>query len=267
MFRIGQFATLAGVTAKALRHYDRLGLFSPAWVDPATGYRVYTATQLPALRRIVALRDLGVPLSEVAGLIDGGEDLRDVLRRRRRELEAQRRRVERTLAALDITVAMPAAGPDVVVRTVGGERIATLRRTLRPDDGLDVLFDEVEAVVRDAGKRASRPPGAIVHHTDRAGRWDVEAWVPVTAAVTAGKVTTRHLPGGRMATALHRGDYESLHHTRDGLLEWIAGSGLRASGPERFVYLQFGADPGLRLPSPFLARRSEELLTEIQIPV
>ena len=267
MFRIGEFARLGGVTAKALRHYDTLGLFAPAWVDPATGYRGYVATQLPELRRIVALRDLGVPLAEVADLVSGGADLRQVLARRRGDLEAHRRRVERTLKTLDITVAASTGGPDVVVRTVEAERVASIRTTLSAAEGLDSLFDEVEAAVRDAGKRAHRPPGSIDHRRHTDGRWDVEAWVPVTGTVAVGRVTTTRLTGGRMAASLHRGGYETLGDTHDALVGWVAGSGLRRTGPARFVYLQFGADAGLRVPAPFLTDRTGDLLTEIQVPV
>lgn len=267
MFRIGQFAELGGVTAKALRHYDAIGLFAPAWVDPATGYRFYTATQLPVLRRIVALRDLGVPLSEVVALADGGADLRMVLQRRRQRLEAERRRVESTLAALDITVSRSPNGPDVVMRTVEAERVASLRTTLAPGEGLDVLFDEVETAVRDAGHRAHRPPGSIDHRLHTDGHWDVEVWVPVTGSVAVGRVTTRRLPGGRMAAILHRGPYRTLGSTHDALMRWVAAAGLRQGGPVRTVYLQFGADPALEVPAPFLAARSADLLTEIQVPV
>ena len=69
MFRIAEFAALAGTTPKVLRDHDRAGLFRPAWVDRATGYRGYTASQLPALRRILALRDLGVSVADLRRLV------------------------------------------------------------------------------------------------------------------------------------------------------------------------------------------------------
>ena len=62
MFTIGSFAELTGVSAKRLRHYDTLELFRPAWTDPDSHYRYYLAAQIPELQRIVALRDLGIPL-------------------------------------------------------------------------------------------------------------------------------------------------------------------------------------------------------------
>src|SRR3954453_20322191 len=60
VFTIGAFAGFSGISAKALRLYDRMVLFRPAWTDGATGYRYYSAAQLPELRRIVALRDTGM---------------------------------------------------------------------------------------------------------------------------------------------------------------------------------------------------------------
>ena len=129
MFRIGEFARLGGVSAKMLRAYDALGLFRPVWVDPSSGYRFYSPAQLPELRRIVALRHMDVSLAEIAGLVAGGGDLRSVLERRRHELEREREEVERRLRALDITVESAAAGrpgPDVVLRRVAPELVATL---------------------------------------------------------------------------------------------------------------------------------------------
>src|SRR6476659_5607611 len=60
MFTVGGFARLAGVSARVLRAYDASGLLVPAWVDPSSGYRYYSPAQLPGLRRIQALRDVGL---------------------------------------------------------------------------------------------------------------------------------------------------------------------------------------------------------------
>src|SRR5918994_8021656 len=113
MFPIGQFARLAGISAKQLRAYDALGLFRPVWVHPPSLYRYYSPAQLPELRRILALRQLGMPIQEILGLLGGG-DLRLALERRRAELEHERRRAEERLVALDISV----GDTDVVVRPV-----------------------------------------------------------------------------------------------------------------------------------------------------
>src|SRR5215211_3219830 len=66
MFRIGEFSQIAKVTIDTLRHYDALGLLKPVKVDPFTGYRYYSAKQLLSLHRILALKEIGFSLEEIA---------------------------------------------------------------------------------------------------------------------------------------------------------------------------------------------------------
>jgi DNA-binding transcriptional MerR regulator len=67
--QIGRFARLTGLTVKALRHYDELGLLRPAAVDPETGYRTYEAEQVERAEQIRTLRRLELPLDEIAALL------------------------------------------------------------------------------------------------------------------------------------------------------------------------------------------------------
>jgi DNA-binding transcriptional MerR regulator len=67
---IGRFARLTGLTVKALRHYDEVGLLEPASVDADTGYRYYSASQTARAEAIRRLRRLELPLEEVATLLD-----------------------------------------------------------------------------------------------------------------------------------------------------------------------------------------------------
>ncbi|MBK9471734.1 MAG: MerR family transcriptional regulator [bacterium] len=92
MFRIGEFSRLAQVTVKALRLYDERGLLVPARVDRSSGYRFYSARQLPRLQRIMALKDLGLTLQEIGDLLDeepGLAEIRGMLRLRRAQLERE----------------------------------------------------------------------------------------------------------------------------------------------------------------------------------
>ncbi|HEX7173066.1 MAG TPA: MerR family transcriptional regulator [Candidatus Limnocylindria bacterium] len=251
MFQIGQFARLAGISAKQLRAYDALGLFRPVWVDPSSLYRYYSPAQLPELRRILALRQLGMPIEEILGLIGGGE-LRVALDRRRAELERERRMAEERLAALDITV----GDTDVVLRPVAVEPVAVMT----VDADAATAFDVLEAHVRDAGRRAHRPPGAIPS-------WR-EIFVPVTGPIPETKdITYRRLPAMRAASVIHHGSYGGVAAVRAALLRWVAASGLAPAGPMRTLYLQFGADPSLRLPPGWVVDRSADLVTELQQPV
>ncbi len=77
---IGQFARRSLLSPKALRLYDRQGLLEPAEVDPVNGYRRYRESQLADARLIARLRQLDMPLAEVARVIAAPDDRRsDVL--------------------------------------------------------------------------------------------------------------------------------------------------------------------------------------------
>ena len=179
-----QFARLGGISAKQLRAYDALGLFRPVWVDPSSGYRYYSPAQLPELRRILALRQLGMPLDEIGVLARGG-DMAQALDRRREVLERERRIVEDRLIALDITVS-EAGGADVVLRPIAVEPVAVMA----VDDAVEDAFYELESHVRDVGRRAHRPPGAIPAQR--------EIFVPVSGPVPETDDRYRRLPAVRV---------------------------------------------------------------------
>jgi DNA-binding transcriptional MerR regulator len=260
MFRIAAFADLGGVSSKVLRDYDRLGIFRPAWTDRYTGYRLYTPAQLPDLRRILALRDLGVGLAEIRAHMVDGADLRAVLERRQAALESARREVDRRLASLGISLASPAdaAATDVVVRTLPAELVATLDiSATNGDEGR--AFYELERRIHGAGVRANRPPGTLFADDL------VLVYVPVRRSAEG--LDVRRLPAVQAGTLLHRGSYETFGATERILREWVDASGLRPLGGYRIVYLQFGAEADLRLPANYVVDTDAALLTELQIPV
>jgi serine/threonine protein phosphatase PrpC/lambda repressor-like predicted transcriptional regulator len=69
MLTIGEFAQATGLTAKALRLYDDLGLLAPADVDERTGYRRYTPDQVDRAKLVARLRSAGVPLRRIATIV------------------------------------------------------------------------------------------------------------------------------------------------------------------------------------------------------
>ena len=125
MFGIGTVADLANVSVRTLRYYDELGLLRPQWVDPDSGYRWYSAEQLHRLHRILALRDLGVRLGDIAVLLESEmstEELHGILLLRRAEahdrMAAEADRLARVEARLHQLEEPTTGAYDVVVKTV-----------------------------------------------------------------------------------------------------------------------------------------------------
>lgn len=111
-----EFAELAGVTVRALHHYDRLRLLRPR--RTSAGYRLYVMRDLERLEQIVALKFLGIPLQRIGELLDQDHrGLAEVLQSQRRALEEKRRRLDRAIAAVreaERTV-RPGKQPDAAV--------------------------------------------------------------------------------------------------------------------------------------------------------
>lgn len=90
MYTISEMASIFGVSRQTLIYYDKIGLFAPAEVNEK-GYRFYSPTQIPLMRLICMLRDLGVDLDEIMRLT-GSYDVAEMankLRERVSELDGQ----------------------------------------------------------------------------------------------------------------------------------------------------------------------------------
>jgi hypothetical protein len=66
---------------------------------------------------------------------------------------------------------------------------------------------------------------------------------------------------------IHRGPYDGIAAARRALETWSAAAGLIAAGPLRIIYLQFGAEPELKVPRGYVVDRAADLVTELQLPV
>ena len=97
--RVQEFAGMAGVTVRALHHYDRLGLLRPRRT-PA-GYRVYSARDLERLEQVVALKFLGIPLKQIKTVLErDANGLGAALRMQRTVLEQKRRMLDMAIQAI-----------------------------------------------------------------------------------------------------------------------------------------------------------------------
>jgi MerR family transcriptional regulator, thiopeptide resistance regulator len=96
-----EFAQRAGVTIRALHHYDRLGLLKPSG-RTAAGYRLYTDRDLVRLEQIVALKFIGFPLSQIREVLNRTDvDVMAMLRQQRRIIAEKRDHLDRAIGAIE----------------------------------------------------------------------------------------------------------------------------------------------------------------------
>lgn len=267
MYTIGEFAAAGRVSVRMLRHYDSIGLLTPASVDERTGYRRYGTGQLSRLLRIVELRRFGCGLEDVARVMDASDEpaaLRGVLEQRRRELEA-------SVAA------------DTALLRVLGERLHRLEGTTMteithrriepvtvyaasataPGGGpenvtpvVDVVLPALESALTAAGRELIEP-GVFWYEASETSE-DLTVFVSYTA-------DAEPMPGQGYevitlpeiedaAVLIHRGEMSRIGDSWMALMDAVAAAGHRVVGPCREVYLEAEGP-------------QSEWVTELQVPI
>src|SRR5678815_5707493 len=137
MFRIGEFSIIAQVPGSVLRYYDQIGLLKPAHIDQFTGYRYYTANQLPQLHRILALKELGLSLEQITQLMNdevSSDELRGMLTLRKAQVEQAMQeelaRLKQIEARLQFIEAPHQPTFDIVLKQVPAQRYLSMREVL-----------------------------------------------------------------------------------------------------------------------------------------
>jgi len=105
-----EFAKRAGVTVRALHHYDRLGLLKPSGRTHA-GYRVYSDRDFARLEQIVALKFIGFPLFQIRDILRRKDtDLGAALQHQRQILAEKRDHLDRAVQAIERAEKVVSAG-------------------------------------------------------------------------------------------------------------------------------------------------------------
>ena len=103
-FTVGELAKLTGITVRTLHHYDEIGLVQPSDRSRA-GYRLYSDDDVLRLQQVLVYKELGMPLDEIAAVLDDPAfDRGKALERHRAALVAKRDRLDRMLASLDAAI-------------------------------------------------------------------------------------------------------------------------------------------------------------------
>ena len=135
LFQIGDVAKMFHLSVGSLRHYEKMGLVKPEYIDEYTGYRYYSTRQFECLNTIRYLRVLGVSLPKIEGFLKNRNlekiqemllQQREVVIRKQAELKGIERKIENRLQQLQDAVFLPK--DTIQVRSIAPRRIAYLRK-------------------------------------------------------------------------------------------------------------------------------------------
>lgn len=276
MYLIGEFSKIGQVSGRQLRHYDQLGLLNPEHIDPKTGYRYYSAKQLPRLNRILALKEMGMSLDQIKRMLDdevSPDELRGMLMMKKAQIEpilheelARVRYIESRIAQINLEGSME--DYDIVLKSVPAKKFLSIREVCPSlDDGRRIAQEMVKLLPAKIGKNAMGYFTAVSYSEDfTLENIDIEFGFQLDQPIDDDLViplsngelmTVSELPAeDYMLTVTRLGDPILGHGSYAALGMWAEANGYKFTGDVREVFINY--EPPERI---------DESVTEIQYPV
>ncbi|MEM8923622.1 MAG: MerR family transcriptional regulator [Actinomycetota bacterium] len=266
LLRIGEFARLIGLPVRTVRYYGDIGLLPPSEVDPSTGYRRYGLERIAEARRLLALKELGLPLDEIAEVMADRLDddgFRRLLEHHIQRLEDDLRRTTASLDRArthlkDLTEGRKRPMPEITVTMSEAKTIAFVRDRIGDVAEIAPMFPRLFAAVDPAD--GVGPGGNVYHHfADDGSSIDLEAVLPVPEGYQPrGDASVRRIEPALVATITHHGAFNRLHEAYAELTTWIEANGYEITGPSYEWNL---------VCTPPVTQDNETYVTEIQMEV
>lgn len=267
MFRIGEFANFIKIPIKTLRYYDEIGIFKPLKVDDDTGYRYYSASQLPLINRILSLKDIGFSLTQISYIISSrlsAGELIGMLNLKDMELDEsikaagdKKRKVNSLIKLLNEEDSVMKY--DVIIKQVPPVMGACLRDRVKDYGDQGHLWEELVGHISRNNSKVL--PGCMVIFYDpgyKESQVDLEIVEMVSNPVpNTDRIRYREIEGATMASVIHKGSYNTLSQAYDALLKWVEENGYTPCGPNRELYIE----------GEWSVASPDDYITEIQLPV
>ncbi|MGY1822936.1 MerR family transcriptional regulator [Geodermatophilus sp. SYSU D00079] len=239
MLAIGEFSRLTHLSVRTLRRYHDAGLLEPATVDDASGYRYYSAEQIPTAQVIHRLRELDVPLSDVQRILRSSDPgaraalVADHLQR----LESELDRTRAAVASLRRLLRPEPAPLEVELRAVPATTVAAVEDDVAHDHVLTWYagaMAELDAVVDEP---TGVPGGLYDNALFETGRGHLLVYRPTAEPPHRGRVHPVTLPAAELAVTTHVGEHDDIDVTYGLLGSWVVANALAVAGPVRESYL------------------------------
>jgi DNA-binding transcriptional MerR regulator len=244
LLSIGQFAQITGLTAKALRHYDDLGLLRPSHVDELTGYRWYALEQARDAVAIRRLRGFELPLDEIGEALHGGDEaLHERLVVQRARLEGRAVETSRLLEELDRIIQgdeelVPVRLLDYRVEDMPELTLVALHARATLEDAQPLIPEFIQRTAAWAFAH-DRVPGApvMICPMDEDGILDIRVGWPVAGTVEPpAPMELVTCPAGRHVVHTYVGEFMGLHEAWRLFWETLRFDGVEPKGPPREHY-------------------------------
>jgi DNA-binding transcriptional MerR regulator len=276
-FTIGQISKILRITRKALKHWEKLKLINPSFVDPDNNYRYYNEKDILTVNIIKKMKYHGFTLHEIKSIIQSNklENMIDIYEDKMFSLENElldvskkRSRVKKRLDILMQAKVLDTlkSGEDLndfKFKKLNDWQVVYVESFVPPTiRNMLLLCDKLISRIEERELDVVEPFFSIYHDDISAGSSN-----PVKVSLNARirrkqpgyeiNLPVRLLPGGAFLSVYHKGNLEKSSNLFKSVNKFLLETNQSIAGPLRRMYL-FGIE---------YAKTTENLITELLIPV
>lgn len=269
MLKIGDFSKLTRISIRMLRHYNEIGLLIPEEIDEDTGYRYYSASQLPMAELIQVLKNMGFSLAmvkEVLTKYENPDELEHFLLLQKQELDSQEQDLQQKMRLLDSTIKWLRKDGNIMnyhvnLKTLPERYVASVRQVIPTYANEGMLWGTLAQETAAMNLQFPSPAYAMsIYHDKEFREQDVDVEVQQTVNGSynnTSHVTFKTVPAIEMASVTFKGQYEQISAVNEAIVNWITQNGYDFNGPCFWIYHV----------SPNETQNPDEYVTEVCYPV
>lgn len=268
MYTIGEFSNIGKVSAKMLRHYDKIGLLKPEFINPENRYRFYSKNQIKDILFINRLKAYRFSLEEICGILQKKDSayLKMKIEEKLSMLAEEIRNNQYLLLQMEDEIELLEKGEDIMASnrkfdiTVDKMKPFTVL-SIRDTISMDNIGNLIGKVYENIHRNGLTPMGecmSIYYDKDfDPDNADVEVCVPVNREYKAENSSTRTIEGGLHVHTTFIGPYSEIGEGYAAISDWIKENGYEVIRPPFDRYIK---GPGSQC-------APKDFVTEIYFPV
>lgn len=272
MYTIGQFSKIAKLSTKVLRHYDKIELLKPSYINFENGYRYYDLKQIKDVIFINKLKSYGFLLEEIKNILlqNDLEELKRLMEVKIKSLTEELHYNQSVLNQMKYEFEKLVKGEDIMSKDrefniIVKEQEPLTVLSMRTTTSMEYIGSLIGKVYENVYRNGLKPIGNIIsiyyleneEKSFNPNNADIEICIPVDREFSSNEISTRVLEGGLHAYTTFVGPYSEISEAYAVMGEWIKDNKyevLRAPFEKYIKGPELGCNP-------------QEFVTEVYFPV
>lgn len=235
LYKTKEVCKLHNITKKALLYYDKIDLFKPDYIDQSNNYRYYSRKNLPILKQIIYMKNIGFSLNEIKPLLDNPSHglMIEHLKEKQHEVQKQIEKYNRMDNSIDYLVkyyehASAITDNDLYrpsIKMLGHKKVVQKDAKNLTQEGVMLAYRSILNSLREENIFSPEDYGTVYYPDDpkRVGSFIAVPW-------ELDKETVSTIPEGKYICMYHKSSYYAPE-SRNFLLKWLDDNHYKAIGP------------------------------------